>query len=272
MAPRKHFLVLLTLFVAGCTASQDGRPLPASQTPPPSTAEQGQSTKVRTVVDARTVELADGTRARISLLAEPASCAAAAAVDFATKTLLEKEVRVSSITPGEVSLMLPDGTDYALLAVRSGVLRAAGGDGGPLVEAETKASQAKLGLWAQGDCSTSTPPPTTTAPPPPSCVVVYRITNQWAGAFQAEVTVRNVSGALVEGWTVRWRFAEGESVAQLWNGTASQSGVNVSVTNADYNALIVAEGSVSFGFNGSATAPSSPPTSFSLNGAACTTG
>ncbi|MFD4639877.1 cellulose binding domain-containing protein [Lentzea sp. NPDC058436] len=267
MAARKHLVVLLTLLVAGCTASQDGRPLPATQSS--STAEKEPSTKVRGVVDARTVELADGTRARVALLAEPTSCAAAAAVEFATKTLLDKEVRVRSITPGEVSLELPDGTDYALLAVSSGALRVAGVDGGPLVEAESKASQAKLGLWGQGDCSA---PTSSTPPPPPSCVVVYRITGQWSGAFQAEVTVRNVSGALVEGWTVRWRFAEGESVTQLWNGTASQSGVNVSVTNADYNALIVADGSVSFGFNGSATAPSSPPASFSLNGNACTTG
>ncbi|WP_089919906.1 cellulose binding domain-containing protein [Lentzea albida] len=268
MAARKHFMVLLTLLVAGCTASQDGRPLPAAQTPSSSTAESEPSTKVRAVLDARNVELADGTRVRVALLAEPTSCAAPAALEFATKTLLDKEVRVRSITPGEVSLELPDGTDYALLAVSSGALRVSGADGGPLVEAESKASQAKLGLWGQGDCAA----PTSTPPPPPSCVVVYRITGQWSGAFQAEVTVRNVSGALVEGWTVRWRFAEGESIAQLWNGTASQSGVNVSVTNADYNALIVADGSVSFGFNGSTTVPSTPPVSFSLNGNACTTG
>lgn len=61
-------------------------------------------------------------------------------------------------------------------------------------------------------------------------------------------------------------------MTQLWNGTVAQSGADVSVTNADYNALIVTDGSVSFGFNGSITGPSSPPTSFSVNGAACTTG
>ncbi|WP_189157755.1 cellulose binding domain-containing protein [Lentzea pudingi] len=271
MAARKHLLVLLTLFVAGCTASQDGRPVPAPNISSPDVAAKEPSTKVRTVVDGRTVELADGTRARISLLAEPSVCAAAAALDFATKTLRDKEVRVSSITPGEVSLALPDGTDYALLAVQYGFLRTAGVDGGPLVEAESKASKAKLGLWAQGDC------PASTAPPPPStpastCVVVYRVTNQWAGAFQADVTVRNVSGALVEGWTVRWRFADGETVTQLWNGTVSQSGAEVSVANAGYNALIVKDGSVTFGFNGSANGPTSPPASFSVNGAACTTG
>ncbi|MGW6442887.1 cellulose binding domain-containing protein [Lentzea sp. NPDC055074] len=274
MAARKHLLVLLTLLVAGCTASQDGRPVPAPNASSPDVTAQEPSTKVRTVVDGRTVELANGTRARISLLAEPSACTAAAALDFATKTLLDKEVRVSSITPGEVSLALPDGTDYALLAVQYGFLRVSGVDGGPLVEAESKASQAKLGLWALGDCPASTaPPPSSTATPPAStCVVVYRITNQWAGAFQADVTVRNVSGALVDGWTVRWRFADGETVTQLWNGTVSQSGAEVSVANAGYNALIVKDGSVTFGFNGATTSPTSPPDSFSVNGAACTAG
>ncbi|MFD4668963.1 cellulose binding domain-containing protein [Lentzea sp. NPDC058450] len=272
MAARKHWAVLLTLLVAGCTAPQDGRPLPAPRIS--SSADSEPSTKVRTVVDGRTVELADGTRARISRLAEPSSCAAAAATDFATKTLQDKEVRVTSITPGEVSLALADGTDYALLAVQYGILRTSGVDGGPLVEAETKAAQAKLGLWAQGDCPTTTTPPSSAVPPPPAspCVVVYRITSHWAGAFQAEVTIRNVSGALVEGWTVRWRFDGGETVSQLWNGTVSQSGAEVSVANAAYNALIVKDGSVTFGFNGAATGPTSPPSSFSVNGAACVTG
>lgn len=267
-------MVLLTLLVAGCTASHDGRPVPAPNSSTPDVAEKEQSTKVRTVVDGRTVELANGIRARVSLLAEPSACAAAAALDFATKTLQDKEVRVSSITPGEVSLALPDGTDYALLAVQYGFLRTAGVDGGPLVEAESKASKAKLGLWALGDCPASTTPPPSSTPVAPAspCVVVYRVTNQWAGAFQADVTVRNVSGGLVESWTVRWRFADGETVTQLWNGVVSQSGAEVSVANAGYNALIVEEGSVTFGFNGSANGPTSPPGEFSVNGAVCTTG
>ncbi|MET9231664.1 cellulose binding domain-containing protein [Lentzea sp. NPDC003310] len=274
MAARKHILVLLTLLVAGCTAPQDGRPLPAPNASSSDATTKEPTVKVRAVVDARTVELANGTRARVSLLAEPSPCAAAAALDFATKTLRDKEVHVSSITPGEVSLALPDGNDYALLAVQYGFLRTTGVDGGPLVEAENKAQQAKLGLWAQGDCPSSTAPPTSAAPPPPAapCVVVYRVTSQWAGAFQAEVTIRNVSGALVEGWTVAWRFGGGETVAQLWNGTVSQSGADVSVANAAYNALIVKDGSVTFGFNGSATGPTSPPGAFSVNGAACTAG
>ncbi|NKE62816.1 hypothetical protein FXN61_41280 [Lentzea sp. PSKA42] len=280
MAARKHLLVLLmTLLTAACTAEHGGTPFPVPRATSASPAGNAPSTKVRAVVDGRTVELADGTRARISLLAEPASCGAAAALEFATKTLLDKEVRVSSITPGEISLMLQDGTDYALLAVTNGILRTTGVDGGPLTAAETKAAQAKLGLWAK-DCSTSPAPPpvsTSTNPPPPPppappCVVVYRVNSEWPGAFQADVTVRNVSGALIDGWTLRWRFADGQTVSQMWNATVSQSSADVSVTNAAYNALIVSNGSVTLGFNGSVNGANSAPASFTLNGTACTRG
>lgn len=275
-------MVLLTLIICAtaCTAEQVGAPRPAPRISAPPSVENLPSTKVRSVVDGRTVELADGTRARISLLAEPASCNAAAALEFATKTLLDKEVRVSSITPGEVSLILPDGTDFALAAVSAGVLRTSGVDGGPLMEAETQASKAKIGLWAQ-ECPTSTPAPpppvtstsTSAAPPPaPPCVVAYRINSTWPGAFQAEVTIRNVSGALINGWALRWRFPDGQTITQMWNATASQSGADVTATNAGYTALIVPDGSISIGFNGSINGLNSVPDAFTLNGAACTVG
>ncbi|MFD9698761.1 cellulose binding domain-containing protein [Lentzea sp. NPDC059081] len=267
MAARKHFLVLLTLLTAACTAEQDGRPVAA---PRGSSDAKAQSTKVSGVVDGRTVDLADGTRVRVSFLAEPPPCAAAAAREFAVKTLQGKDLTATSVRSGEISLALPDGTDYALAAVRAGMLRVAGVDGGPLTEAETKASQAKAGLWGPSCAAPSTPP--TVAPPPSPCVVVYRVGSQWPGAFQADVTVRNVSDVLINGWTLRWRFADGQTVTQMWNATASQSGAEVSVTNADYAALIVANGSVSIGFNGAVSGPNSAPESFTLNDAPCTTG
>lgn len=270
MAARKHILVLLALLLTACTAEHDGRPVPAAQRSAPAEPRQP-STKVSAVVDGRTVELANGSRVRVALVADPPPCAAAGAREFAAKTLLDKEVFVTSVSPGEVSLELPDGTDYALAAVRAGMVRtAAGVDGGPLTDAETQASQAKLGLWSP-DCSGSTAPPATTQAPPP-CVVVYRIVSQWPGAFQAEVTVRNVSGVLVDGWTLRWRFADGQTVSQMWNATPSQSGADVTVTNAGYTALIVADGSVTIGFNGTMSGSNAVPDSFTLNDAPCTSG
>ena len=143
---RKHLMVLMILLTAACTAPA---PEPAERSPlrsSPRTEQRPQGVPVRGVVDGRTVEFANGVRLRISMLAPPAACWAAAALDFAKKTLLNQPVRLSSITPGEVNLQLPDGTDYALLAVRQGVLRAQGA-AGPLAEAETAAARENLGLW-----------------------------------------------------------------------------------------------------------------------------
>ncbi|ANZ41787.1 hypothetical protein BBK82_43480 [Lentzea guizhouensis] len=271
MAARKHLLVLLTLLTAACTTEVAATPHPVASPTKSSVPDEQPLVKVVAVLDGRTVELADGTKARISFLAEP-SCGAEAALDFAKKTLQDNEVRVSSITPGEVSLVLADGTDYALLAVRSGMVRTTGVDGGPLTQAEGDAANGKLGLWAQ-ECATATPPPppapSTSTPPPPPCAVTYRISSQWPGAFQAEVTVRNVSGVLINGWTLRWRFTDGQTVAQMWNASHAQEGAVVSVTNADYSALITPNGSISIGFNGTATGANNMPTAFSLNGAPC---
>lgn len=82
--------------------------------------------------------------------------------------------------------------------------------------------------------------------------------------------MRNVSRALVNGWTLRWRFADGQTVSHLWNGVVSQSGADVSVTNAGYTALIVPDGSVALGFNGTVKGANNVPASFTLNGATCT--
>ncbi|MFD5828917.1 hypothetical protein [Lentzea sp. NPDC060358] len=147
--PRRPMIALVALLAAACTATPAPAPAPSSPGRPfprPTVEEEAPAEVVRGVVDGRTVELADGVRARISLLAAPAPCWAAAAREFAETTLLGRPVRFSSIVPGEVTLQLLDGTDYAHLAVRRGVLRAQGA-AGALAEAEKTAEQEGLGLW-----------------------------------------------------------------------------------------------------------------------------
>jgi hypothetical protein len=103
------------------------------------------------------------------------------------------------------------------------------------------------------------------------CRVTYAVTNTWQGGFGAAVDVTNV-GDPINGWELRWSFAAGQTVTQLWNGVVSQSGAAVTVTDAGYNAAIVTNGTVSFGFNGAATGSNPVPASFTLNGTACTGG
>jgi hypothetical protein len=103
------------------------------------------------------------------------------------------------------------------------------------------------------------------------CRVTYAVTNQWQGGFGASVDVTNL-GDPVNGWTLTFGFPSGQTISQLWNGTHTQSGGQVSVRDAGHNATLGTNGTVSFGFNGAFTGTNTDPTSFTLNGTACTGG
>jgi hypothetical protein len=100
------------------------------------------------------------------------------------------------------------------------------------------------------------------------CHVDYAIASSWPGGFNANVTVTN-SGEAVNGWRLTWTFGAGQSITQLWSGTVTQTGAQVAVTNAAYNAAIPAGGNVAFGFNGSWNGSNPVPTDFALNGTPC---
>jgi hypothetical protein len=101
------------------------------------------------------------------------------------------------------------------------------------------------------------------------CRVDYAVSSSWPGGFNAAVTITNLGDA-VDGWRLTWSFGAGQTVTQAWNGTASQSGAQVTVTNAGYNGSIPTNGTASFGFNGSWTGSNPSPTTFALNGVTCT--
>ncbi|MFE4050557.1 cellulase family glycosylhydrolase [Streptomyces sp. YIM B13518] len=102
-----------------------------------------------------------------------------------------------------------------------------------------------------------------------ACEIGYRVTGEWPGGFQGEVTVRNTGGSAVNGWTLRWTFPADQRITHMWGGTPTQSGSAVSVVSASYTASIPASGSVSLGFTASRTGANPGPTAFSLNGADC---
>ncbi|MET9230583.1 cellulose binding domain-containing protein [Lentzea sp. NPDC003310] len=300
---RKSLSFLLVLLTCACAAEGPSRPVAAPvQVRQPTLVNDSRGdvpAVVREVVDGRTVELDTGERVQLSLLAEPADCWAAAARTFAEKLLLAKAVRVSALTPGEVNLRLEDGTDYALLAVQEGVLRAQHA-AGVLAEAELGAAREDRGLWgapcngmdatptttttttqqraeSSAAAPTTTPPPpvvttTTSSPPAPACAVAYRLEGEWDGGFQAKITIRNTGAAAVNGWSLKWSFADGQTVRQMWNASASQRGSAVTATPAEHTRSIPSRGQVEIGFLGSSRGRNGAPASFTLNGTACTTG
>lgn len=103
------------------------------------------------------------------------------------------------------------------------------------------------------------------------CHVTYTISSQWASGFGAAISLQNTGSTAWTSWTLTWTFANGQTVSQLWNGTAAQSGSNVTVTSLSYNGAVVAGATYSgMGFNGTwNNVTNAVPASFAVNGTAC---
>lgn len=118
--------------------------------------------------------------------------------------------------------------------------------------------------------TTPTPAPSPTpAPGGATCKVAYTMTNQWSGGFGATVTITNTGTTALNGWSLTFTFPGSQQITQGWNGTFSQQGANVTITNLSYNAALAPGATVSPGFNGSWNGSNPSPTAFNLNGAAC---
>lgn len=101
------------------------------------------------------------------------------------------------------------------------------------------------------------------------CRVDYSVASQWEGGFQAAVKVTNL-GDTVSGWTLGVAFTAGQRVTQGWNATWTQSGSTATATNVDWNRTLGTGASTDLGFVASWSGSNPAPTSFTLNGVACT--
>jgi endo-1,4-beta-xylanase len=108
-----------------------------------------------------------------------------------------------------------------------------------------------------------TPPP----PPPGGCTVVYSV-NGWNTGFTANITITN-QGSATNGWTLKYSYAGDQKLTQGWSGTWSQSGKDVTVTNASWNGTLATGASTSVGGNFTYTGTNTAPAAFTLNGTTC---
>ncbi|MEU9824027.1 GH12 family glycosyl hydrolase domain-containing protein [Micromonospora chersina] len=121
-----------------------------------------------------------------------------------------------------------------------------------------------------GGTTPTTPPPATTPPPGNAACSVKYTTNVWNNGFTADVTVTNTGSSTVNGWTLTYNLPSGQTITGSWNATVTQSGSAVTARNLSYNGTLSPGASTSFGYQASMTGSFSVPSSFSLNGAACT--
>jgi N-acetylneuraminic acid mutarotase len=104
-----------------------------------------------------------------------------------------------------------------------------------------------------------------------ACHIGYTIESQWKNGFEAAITINNTGVKSISNWTLTWTFANGQKITSIWDGTDTQSGANVTVTNTSFNGSIPAGGSYNgLGFNASwNNTTNAVPTSFAVNGTTC---
>ena len=107
---------------------------------------------------------------------------------------------------------------------------------------------------------TPSPSPTTTSGSG-ACSATYSVTNSWSGGFQGQVVVKNTGSGTLNGWKLGWTFPGSQAINDLWNGSYSQSGETVTVTNASYNGSLASGATATVGFT--ATGTSASPSSVS---------
>jgi len=103
-----------------------------------------------------------------------------------------------------------------------------------------------------------------------TCHVTYTKNSEWPGGFTAQVVIANTGTTAISSWSLTFTFPGDQKVTSNFNGGFSQSGENVTLTNASYNGNIAPGASITDGFQGSWTASDAAPASFTLNGATCT--
>ena len=103
-----------------------------------------------------------------------------------------------------------------------------------------------------------------------TCHVTYTKNSEWPGGFTGQVAIANTGTTAINGWSLTFTFPGDQKITSNFNGGLSQSGENVTLTNAGYNGTIAAGASITDGFQGTWTSSDASPASFSINGAACT--
>jgi endo-1,4-beta-xylanase len=103
-----------------------------------------------------------------------------------------------------------------------------------------------------------------------TCHITYTKTAEWAGGFTAQAVIANTGKTAINGWSLAFTFPGDQKLTSNFNGGFSQTGKNATLTNATYNGAIAAGASVTIGFQGTWTSNDTNPSSFSVNGTACT--
>jgi endoglucanase len=117
----------------------------------------------------------------------------------------------------------------------------------------------------QANATTSAPATTSS-----SCHITYTNQNDWGVGFTGAIAITNTGTAPITSWTLTWAYSGNQALNQSWNGTYTQTGQTVTITNASWNGTIAPRANLSgIGFNANYSGTNVNPVTFYLNGTAC---
>jgi mannan endo-1,4-beta-mannosidase len=102
-----------------------------------------------------------------------------------------------------------------------------------------------------------------------ACRVTYA-TNTWNTGLTANIAIANTGSTAVNGWSLVFTLPSGQAITSSWNATYSPAGGQVTARNVSFNGTINPGQSTGIGFQATHTGNTAAPTSFTLNGTACT--
>ncbi|HEX5402562.1 MAG TPA: cellulose binding domain-containing protein, partial [Pseudonocardiaceae bacterium] len=103
-----------------------------------------------------------------------------------------------------------------------------------------------------------------------TCHVVYTTQSQWAGGFTADVTLTNTGTTAWSSWQAGFTYPGDQKITSSWNtGSLTQTGQQVTASNASYNGTLAPGASTSFGMQGTWTNSDAAPSGFTVNGMTC---
>ena len=91
----------------------------------------------------------------------------------------------------------------------------------------------------------------------------FQLLNDWGSGFTAQITITNNTNDDIEGWHLLFDFDK--EMTSIWNAAfESYEDGRYTISNAEYNSVIPANGSVTFGFIGTPGNVESKPSKFEL--------
>jgi endo-1,4-beta-xylanase len=98
------------------------------------------------------------------------------------------------------------------------------------------------------------------------------VVNAWNTGLTENITITNTGTSTVNGWSLGFTLASGQTVTSAWNATVSPSTGTVTATNLSYNGTLAPGAATTIGFQATHTGNTAAPASFTLNGTTCSAG